>query len=277
MDLRAFLYRAGDFIRPDDLWGVGARRTWIAVCIACAIAVALAVASSANAARVGREIDSNAAFGFARIDPLIVYQEVRGRYFYCGYDWDRKCQIRHPEAPSPPAVDAWLGAHTAGISAEAAPVQTDIFLMETQGGQSLVEDDPRVANMEYVLGSLDVASHVGSSLLAGGIGTLVAAVLAIVLGFATFGGTRMRVVNPLWFPLVVVASAVYAWAGVHALAVPALMTAIVAVEVAAVIVAPIAAAAFLRRAIARRETVRAYWSARHHRPPGGVGFPAARA
>src|SRR5579863_1375873 len=214
MDLRSMADGTLAFFRPDPMWRRRAAEMWLAAWAVAALFVLAVIVMANRASDVLTVLDANLAFGFARVDPPIVYQEIRGRYAYCGYDWDRQCQLRDPMSPQPPPVDRWLALYPPSFQISAPPAQADVVFMESQGASSLV-DDPRFADAEYVLGLQDVTAHVFGTMAAGGLSTIAAIAIALLFGFATFGGQRSRAINPLWVWFALVATGFYAWAAVH--------------------------------------------------------------
>jgi uncharacterized membrane protein SirB2 len=124
-----------------------------------------------------------------------------------------------------------------------------------------VVDDLRIADIEYFLGLFDVVGHVASQMAAGGVATVAAVVMSLVLGFAVFGGTHMRAVNPLWAYFALASAAFFAWVALHVLAAPVGFGALLTVELVGLAVLPALGLIALRKNIARRETAHAYFSA----------------
>ena len=260
VNLRTFIERPLTFVLPGPFWRKHTRGLWTAACVLAFVICAAVLTHAASAAATLSGIDANLAYGFARIDPPVIYQEIRGRYSYCGYDWDRRCQLRDPFQVQEPPVDRWLEAHTPAIGL-VPPTQGEVASMETEGAQSLIEDDVRIADIEYFLGLFDVIGHVAGQVVAGGFASLVALAISLLIGFAIFGGASMRAVNPLWLCFAFAGAAFCAWAAVHVLAAPAGFGAILTLEVVALAVLPFLGLASLRKRLMRRETAHAYWSA----------------
>jgi hypothetical protein len=259
MDPRSLADGVVSFLRPQPDWRRQASAWWLAVCAAAAVLLLALAAGYGAASSALTMVNANLAYGFARVDPLVLSQEIRGRYAYCGYDWDRRCQLRDPLQTQEPPVDRWLEAHPASSTLVTPPSQSDVTYVETDGASSLI-DDPRFADAEYVLGAQDVAVHVLGQMAAGGAATLGAIVLCLGFGFAAFGGQKMRAINPLWYAFVLVTASVFAWAALHVLADPAGFELALAVEIAALAALPVFVLVRLRKAIVRRETAFAYRS-----------------
>lgn len=249
------------FVRPDPAWRKPVRIAWITACGAVFAIVAATIVAASPVTSALTSVDGNLAFGFARVDPLVMYQEIRGRYSFCGYDWDMRCQLRDAAQTEEPPVDRWLEAHPPGISAAQPPTQGDVAFVETEGAQSLIVDDVRIADIEYFLGVPDVASHLWRQVASGGFASLAAVSISLALGFAAFGGPRMRAINPLWVFFSLSAAAFFAWAGVHAFSLSPAFGLLVFVEIVALCVLPMYGLTRLRSLVARRETAYAFFAA----------------
>jgi hypothetical protein len=156
-------------------------------------------------------------------------------------------------------VDRWLALYPPSFALTQPPAQADVAFMEAQGATSLL-DDPRFADTEYLLGLQDVVAHVFGTMAAGGLPTFCAFGIALALGFATFGTSRMRSINPIWYGFAMVGAAFYAWALLHILAEPAGFAIVLASQMVATAAVPVAALVRLRKTVARRETIHSYWS-----------------